>query len=130
MKGLHITLCLTEDQFNAACKSLKVEADWNYSHHGTTYYFECAGENACIVAIRQWKGRTRNQVFSLIVHEAAHVWQRTKEVMGEESPGREIEAYALQNITHELFDLFDQLKKVTDNVSRTKQKRQNAGSKR
>jgi hypothetical protein len=40
-----------------------------------------------------------------------HVWQETKRMIGEDSPGKEIEAYAMQNITQELFDLFDRLSK-------------------
>ncbi|MDP1931926.1 MAG: hypothetical protein Q8L60_10760 [Gammaproteobacteria bacterium] len=109
LQGVYFTLCLTEKQFNAVCKHLSVEADFNHSHHGTTYHFESGDKNVSVVVIRNWKDRDRNAVLGLIAHEAMHVWQETKRIIGETNPGREIEAYAMQNITQELFELYDKL---------------------
>lgn len=38
-------------------------------------------------------------ICALIGHEAVHVWQFIREDIGEDNPGREIEAYAIQYIT-------------------------------
>jgi hypothetical protein len=45
-----------------------------------------------------------------ITHEAVHIFQRVCEFLGEESPGREVEAYAIENITRNLIDAFVALK--------------------
>lgn len=41
-------------------------------------------------------------VAMVIVHEAVHVWQRIREHIGEDAPGRECEAYAIQAISQEM----------------------------
>lgn len=108
--GVHFTLCLTEEQFARVCKHLGVQADWSHSNHATTYFFDDKdGRNTAVVVVRDWEHRDLNAVLALIVHEATHVWQYACRIMGETSPGDEIEAYAMQNITQELFVLFDQL---------------------
>lgn len=45
-----------------------------------------------------------------ITHEAVHIFQRVCEFLGEEAPGREVEAYAIENITRNLIDSFMSLK--------------------
>lgn len=110
LHGIYFTLCLTEKQFEEVCRHLSVSAKWSDINHASTYHFN-GPKHVSVVAVRDWKTRSINQVLSLIVHEAVHVWQNTKAVIGEDNPGREIEAYALQNITQELFELFDVLSK-------------------
>lgn len=46
-------------------------------------------------------------IAGICAHEAVHVWQYIKEHIGEESPGMEQEAYAIQAITHQLFEAFE-----------------------
>ncbi len=41
-----------------------------------------------------------------ITHEAVHIFQRVCEFLGEDAPGREVEAYAIENITRNLIDSF------------------------
>lgn len=45
-----------------------------------------------------------------ITHEAVHVFQRVCELMGEESPGSEVQAYGVENITRNLIHAFMTLK--------------------
>lgn len=46
-------------------------------------------------------------IAAALAHEAAHVWQYIKAHIGEESPGAEQEAYAIQGITLELIEAFE-----------------------
>jgi hypothetical protein len=41
-----------------------------------------------------------------ITHEAVHVFQRICELLGEEAPGHEVEAYAIERITQNLIDAY------------------------
>ena len=46
-------------------------------------------------------------VADLLVHEAMHVWRDMREAIGEKEPSSEFEAYALQNITANLFRAYE-----------------------
>ena len=56
---------------------------------------------------------------ALVVHEAVHIWQRIKKLMGEKKPSTEFEAYSIQRIAQDLFAMFqesetDGMEKQTD----------------
>lgn len=68
----------------------------------TTHFFKNSEQQSiCIICIDKNRAKNKKtvQIMSLLVHEAVHVWQECKEIMGETSPGREIEAYAIQWIS-------------------------------
>lgn len=54
-----------------------------------------------IVCLDMKKCRTATAacVPAVLAHEATHVWQYAKEKIGEEKPGSEVEAYAIQYFT-------------------------------
>lgn len=58
--------------------------------------------NCAIVCIGPRGERDIEQVYALLVHEAVHLWQRTKKLTGETTPGSEQEAYAIQSYAQEL----------------------------
>jgi len=103
-------LCLSEEAFHAELRSLGVpERRWlaflKTTHaHATTNYFEHleSAEKCAIVTMHPNKERELEQVYALLVHEAVHIWQATKEVIGEDHPGKETEAYAIQRIAQSL----------------------------
>lgn len=66
------------------------------------------GKTVCLVTLneRAAEGRSLEPIIGLIVHEAAHVWQAIQKVIGETSPGAEMEAYALQAIVQGLIDAY------------------------
>jgi hypothetical protein len=66
---------------------------------GSTYILSSDGTRALIVCIPKSRKVSRNVMTALVVHEATHVWQEVCREMGEEEPGAEIEAYAIQWIT-------------------------------
>jgi len=107
-------LCLSEEVFHVELRSLEVpERHWpeflKTSHaHATTNFFEKldGAENCAIVTMHPSKDREIEQVYALLVHEAVHIWQATKELIGEDHPGKETEAYAIQRIAQSLMFLY------------------------
>ena len=109
--GPYVCLCLSEEEFNAACKHLKVPnaGPWISNDHSqaTAHYMESGdGKKCCVVCIRGYQGRAPVEVAGLLVHEAVHVWQDYAEDIGEHNPGKEQEAYAIQSIAQELMAEF------------------------
>lgn len=106
--GPYIVLCLSEDEYLPIVKKLKspVIPPWCPSDAAThTFQHEKHG-TVCIVCMRDWEGRDPVEVAGMLVHEAVHVWQHYAEDIGEDSPGREQEAYAIQAISQELMAEF------------------------
>lgn len=108
--GPYLTLCLSEPAYLAAAKHLRcvnhgpwLKTDWS---DATAHYFESDRGLAVVVCLRGWAGRDPVEVAGLLVHEAVHVWQEYAERIGEASPGREQEAYAIQAIAQELMAEF------------------------
>lgn len=103
-------LCLSEDAFHAELRRLEIpERRWpkflKTTHaNATTNFFENldSAENCAIVTMHPSKDRELEQVYALLVHEAVHIWQATKDVIGESNPGIETEAYAIQRIAQSL----------------------------
>lgn len=103
-------LCLSEEAFHTELRRLKVpERHWpeflKTTHaHATTNFFEKLDEaaNCAIISMHPAKDKELEQVYALLVHEAVHIWQACKEVIGEDHPGKETEAYAIQRIAQSL----------------------------
>lgn len=107
---LSIGLCQSEKDFKKELKRLKIplhECDpWiPEDKDGKVWEFKqvnkCHNE-CCIVCIRVNKKRTPTEIVGLIVHEAVHVWQAVKDLLGERYPSTEFEAYSIQAIAQRL----------------------------
>ncbi|MDQ8953485.1 hypothetical protein RFH42_10990 [Acinetobacter rudis] len=48
------------------------------------------------------------QIHSLLLHEAVHIWQRVRTLMGETNPSSEFEAYSIQRIAQDLFAMYEE----------------------
>lgn len=73
------------------------------SAHATTHIFRNdKGGLVCVVCLGDTSGRSAVEIAGLLVHEAVHCWQAYAAAIGENEPGDEQEAYAVQAIAQEL----------------------------
>ena len=106
LDGNHLTLCTSEERFAAVLKHLGVRhpVEWMgpyglASHHA---FEQKSGGMVSVVCIGYREGREGIAIAAMLAHEAVHVWQAFLERIGEDKPGKEMEAYAIQFILHEL----------------------------
>ncbi|ENX06514.1 hypothetical protein [Acinetobacter courvalinii] len=59
-----------------------------------------------VVQLGDTSGRDLIEVYGLLLHEAVHIWQRVKKLMGEREPSTEFEAYSIQAIAQDLFEMY------------------------
>jgi hypothetical protein len=106
--GPHLTLCLSQAEFESACVTLGVKTMSKHAisvhSSATTHFFRNKndGQRAAIVCLGDTKGDNAIEIAGLLVHEAVHVWQDYASDIGEVNPGEEQEAYAIQAIAQEL----------------------------
>lgn len=104
----YLCLCLSEEEFFAAAKHMKVPvSDWGrwVSEPGmarTNYFNHKNGDLCCVVCIDILPNYQPVAIAALLVHEAVHVWQQYAKSIGESRPADEQEAYAIQGISQEL----------------------------
>lgn len=113
-------LCLSERNFHRELKRLKVDKkQWppflTTTHaDATTHFFAKLGnrDQCVIVTIGNQRRKVEaEQVYAMLVHEAVHIWQASKDYMGERYPGAECEAYFIQGIAQELMVSYKKLVK-------------------
>lgn len=109
MPGPQITLVMSEADYAATCREMGIGTvpQWAHPMRATTHVTEntAHGEMAFIVTMRpeDVAGKDAIEVAALLVHEATHIWQYHKEHLGEREPSAEVEAYAMQAISQQLF---------------------------
>ena len=106
--NIYYTLSTSEKITDFELKRLKVTTKFNHIPEGagaTTQSFTSPldKKEICIVCLYDYKTYHKYQVYSLLVHEAVHVWQNIKRLMREDNPSSEFEAYSIQRICQELF---------------------------
>ncbi|MGG2098135.1 hypothetical protein ABFY41_11245 [Acinetobacter haemolyticus] len=60
-----------------------------------------------IVQIGNASDKEPIEVYGLLLHEAVHIWQRVRQLMGEANPSVEFEAYSIQAIAQDLFEMYE-----------------------
>ncbi|CRX65494.1 hypothetical protein ABTF02_10115 [Acinetobacter baumannii] len=70
-----------------------------------SYYFDGA---YAVVQLGDTSERNHIEVYGLLLHEAVHVWQKIKKLMGEREPSSEFEAYSIQAIAQDLFKMYEE----------------------
>ncbi len=69
-----------------------------------TFERAASGGNVAVVCIAETKDRTLPQIYAMLVHEAVHIWQGARVILGENHPGTETEAYAIQAYAQRLME--------------------------
>lgn len=114
--GPFLALALTEADFIKCVRHLSATSEARFPTSGAkTEIFEKAGAcPTCIVAMSEVAAaRSPIEVAGLLVHEAVHVWQAYCEDLGEQKPGVEQEAYAIQAISQSLWAEYVRQRKLT-----------------
>ena len=108
--GPYLCLCLSEVEFRAAMKHLRLETanPWITSPQAgaTTHRYSSEVGQLAIVCMSDTRDRKPVEIAGLLVHESVHIWQEWCAYYGESDPGREQEAYAIQGIAQELMAEF------------------------
>ena len=108
IEGDFLKVCTTEADYHRTLRYLKVPISewdkWLISESlATTHYFNTPkGNRVTIVCIPVTPDVDGIDVATLLVHEAVHVVQEYFRFIGEDNPGNEIEAYAVQNVSASL----------------------------
>lgn len=110
-------LCVTEKDFHKELKRLELpKSSWpkfiNTGANATLHEFVADSNDNAMCAIicldkKDMKSRTKPQVYAMLVHEATHLWQWTKDNLGEKAPSAEFEAYAIQSLSQRLFESWE-----------------------
>lgn len=98
---LYVGFTTSAKAFNREMKRLNVKPAPAFISPGanaTMHTLEKEGTRTCIIAFQKPTGRSVEQVAGLLAHEAVHVAQELWEAIGETQPGREAEAYLVQQI--------------------------------
>jgi hypothetical protein len=108
--GPNLALVTSEAEIKKLAKEFDVFPPevWLPDHwDACTHTWRVGSQLICIVCINMKRASEMapTHVAALLVHEATHVWQETKEKIGG-GIGHESEAYAMQNICRELFDAY------------------------
>jgi hypothetical protein len=112
LRGPKVALVISQRQFKRALRTIACEGDADsylaVGWKACTHAFEVAGEPVCIVSVDAVALSRMPPIdaAAVLVHEATHVWQRTRAALGPGDPGEEMEAYALQNIAAALMHAY------------------------
>jgi hypothetical protein len=101
------TLVRNQDQFDLLFDDVKDTDTFLSLECGAQVDYYENGKQ-CIVQLGDVAERPLLQVYGLLLHEAVHIWQRIKILMGEKEPSIEFEAYSIQRIAQDLFAMFEE----------------------
>jgi hypothetical protein len=109
--GPYLTLCLTEEEYAQAMAHLRIKsfAPWISTPQARATMHPVntpSGDLCCVVCLSDYAGRDPVELAGILVHEAVHIWQEYCDWYGENKPGSEQEAYAIQAISQELMAEF------------------------
>lgn len=116
-----LTLCTNVSQFHKVLKNIKLpREDWPpyllaEDDDATAHFLRAPDKRRyAIVCVSDQTTSSAAQTLALLVHEAVHVWQWHCDVMGEDEPSREFEAYSIQAISQSLIQAYIDARPVAE----------------
>lgn len=107
---IDVGACFSEAAYIKEMKRLKSKDHEPFLIDGSDaccHFYDCVdGSKLIIVCMGAARGRSKEEVYSLLVHEDVHVWQEIKENIGEKYPSHEFEAYSIQGIALNLMNAY------------------------
>ena len=102
-------LATNEAMFKAIIKKANIHDSYmdNRAMAACITYSE---EGLAVICLREGIEASREEIYGLLVHEAVHLWQAHCNYIGEDEPGAETEAYAIQRIASELMKEYVRIK--------------------
>lgn len=108
-------LCTNEKMFHKAMDHLKIKENdrpnfiQNAHSSATVHFFvnKDGGRSAIVCIRKRTKDISYEQIVAMLVHEAVHLWQETRDNYGEKSPSSELEAYAIQSLSQRLIESYN-----------------------
>lgn len=105
----HVKYTLARNQIHMDLLFENMDQSDQFMSMGAGAQVDFYGDSShAIVQIDDTSERTIVEVFGLLLHEAVHIWQRTKQRMGESEPSKEFEAYSIQRIAQDLFEMYEE----------------------
>lgn len=103
---LHYGFCPSERTWRELAKSSKRDLGTYPESAAMTTLFQSTKNKTrtCIVTVAD---RPPLQTIGFLTHEAAHIWQDVRDMIGEHKPSSEFEAYAMQNIVEDLVGAYE-----------------------
>jgi hypothetical protein len=107
LRGPRLAVVTSQQGYRAVMRQIEAtdadpycEKDWE----ACTHAFDVSGELVCVVGLNLPRLTELPPIdaAAVMVHEAVHVWQRTRARLGPGDLGSEMEAYAVQNIAAEV----------------------------
>lgn len=107
---LAYTLVRNQKQLNKVLKNSNYTAVFNNldASAQVTSFLDDTGKDYLVVQLGNTTGKDLLEVFALLVHESVHIWQAIVESMREHYPSKEFEAYSIQLIALNLFQMYQQ----------------------
>lgn len=107
MLPIKLGMAKTEKAYLKEIKRLNVKDASEFIPRGKSavvHYFTRDGQVTAIMCINLKVNLMKCQIISLLIHEAVHVWQECKEIMGVKLIDGEVEAYAIQWISQQFLN--------------------------
>lgn len=97
--------CPSKAAWTKALKKLGAPKDPYPTSEACTYDIQSKGKTTVLVTLGATveERYSRSEIAGLLCHEAVHVWQTIRTVMGEDDPSIEFEAYSVQAVFVQLY---------------------------